>query len=184
MDRVQVLRRVRKLRKRQAKFAVAGFMALALIGAAGAAQTMHARQFRNQGLSDPLATSTVSQTPEKAASLEPQPKTSETGTDNADQAPPANAPAPSATAVPSAKSCATIEAKQQEAYGQEMKKIKEDLDETLSLRVGLNISGKYVEDFNKAATDIYNKYSSITSAANCHFPVKQPAVLPLTYLPV
>lgn len=81
----------------------------------------------------------------------------------------------------SASDCADDMARAQDNYNGDVQKEKKKLDDILSFRVGLNISSRYVSDYNNNVTSIFNEYLESANKENCTWPVKQPAVLPIDY---
>jgi hypothetical protein len=66
-------------------------------------------------------------------------------------------------------------------YNHDVKKEKDRLDRILSFKVGLNISGQYVTDYNTNVSSLFKEYLTTANDNNCNWPVQNPALLSTNY---
>jgi hypothetical protein len=88
-----------------------------------------------------------------------------------------------APSVMNPSTCSSTKAARAQAeYSEEIRKEKDALDTTLKpIQFGVDLTAKYVADYNAKATKLFQDYSSVAKAENCSFPFKAPATLPLDY---
>jgi hypothetical protein len=174
----------------KAIFGIVGLLAVAGVSGVVLASQQQALRKNTPAPEQTAATSmAVSEQLTSAAAAIPKPTTAVPVTDQPEAS--LTTPSPAAAtsspqtipAVPPEKqaACAEDVGRYTKSYERELDRTRKNLDSTLSFRTGTNISSLYVEEYNLKVAEILEKYTRLSRAENCVFPVTEPQLLPVTY---
>lgn len=79
------------------------------------------------------------------------------------------------------QACSGLIIAQEKQYQKDVEAQKRSLNNKLSLRVGMNISGQYVKSYNENVNRLYEELRTAAESANCASNVAPPLALPASY---
>jgi hypothetical protein len=164
--------------RKQPAYYTAGFIILVALLACGAAVGAH----QPASITPKVTNAAIMPGQQKSPSQKLDPKTM--ATPNQEAIPTAPSPNSEPTAQESTASMAacdeTVSAIKRD-YNADTTKAKRSLDDKLTFHVSLNISSRYVDDYNTDMKRIYAEHQAEADTKHCVFDVLQPVELAPTY---